>query len=130
MPFLKLNRPVLAVIALSLAVVGVPARAAGAQRSDFDGDGKSDILWRHSSGTVAIWLMDGTQIIGGGQVATVDLDWQIVGVGDYNVDGRTDILWRNSTGSLTIWLMDGTSVIGGSAIRTATSNTFVFSNMT
>ena len=26
---------------------------------DFDGDGKSDILWQGTDGTPAIWLMDG-----------------------------------------------------------------------
>ena len=28
---------------------------------DFNGDGKADILWRHASGLVAIWLMNGTE---------------------------------------------------------------------
>ncbi len=33
---------------------------------DFDGDGKSDILWRNSRpGEVAIWLMNGTSIASG-----------------------------------------------------------------
>jgi len=27
---------------------------------DFDGDGKSDILWQNNSGQAAVWLMDGT----------------------------------------------------------------------
>ena len=27
---------------------------------DFNGDGKSDILWQGSDGTPAIWMMDGT----------------------------------------------------------------------
>jgi hypothetical protein len=29
---------------------------------DYDGDGKSDILWRHDNGGLAIWEMEGTQI--------------------------------------------------------------------
>src|SRR5262249_54802271 len=33
---------------------------------DFNGDGKSDILWRHSSGTVCIWLMDGVSLYSAG----------------------------------------------------------------
>ena len=36
------------------------SRAAG----DFNGDGKSDILWQNDNGTPAIWLMDGTNPIG------------------------------------------------------------------
>ena len=38
----------------------------------------TDILWRHSSGQNYLWLMNGTEIIGGGPVATVDPAWQIV----------------------------------------------------
>jgi hypothetical protein len=29
---------------------------------DFDGDGKGDLLWRHASGALYIWLMDGTTV--------------------------------------------------------------------
>ena len=46
---------------------------------DLDGDGKADILWRHDpTGTVAVWLMNGTQIQGSGVPGVVaDLGWQI-----------------------------------------------------
>ena len=27
--------------------------------TDFDGDGKADILWQHGSGMVAVWLVSG-----------------------------------------------------------------------
>ena len=36
---------------------------------DFDGDGRSDLLWRHDGGPVAIWLMDGAQALGGSEQA-------------------------------------------------------------
>ena len=37
---------------------------------DFDGDGKFDLLWRDTSGDMAIWFMNGAQIaVGRG-------DWQ------------------------------------------------------
>jgi hypothetical protein len=29
---------------------------------DFDGDGKSDLLWQHTDGTTEIWLMDGLSV--------------------------------------------------------------------
>jgi hypothetical protein len=29
-------------------------------KSDFNGDGKADVLWQNSSGARAIWLMNGT----------------------------------------------------------------------
>jgi len=31
---------------------------------DFDGNGKADLLWRDSAGNVAMWLMDGPNVIG------------------------------------------------------------------
>ena len=33
---------------------------------DFNGDGNADILWQNDDGTPAIWLMNGTSLIGGG----------------------------------------------------------------
>ena len=32
---------------------------------DFNGDGKSDILWQNDNGAPAIWLMDGFAQLGG-----------------------------------------------------------------
>jgi hypothetical protein len=49
------------------------------QTGDFDGDGKSDILWHDTGGGVALWLMNGatvTSVLGAGSVTT---DWQIQG---------------------------------------------------
>ena len=65
---------------------------------DFDGDGKSDILWRNSTtGQVYLWFMNGTTITSSGSVTYVSSDWVIQGVGDYDGSGRAGILWRNST---------------------------------
>ncbi len=50
-----------------------------ADTADFDGDGNSDILWRHdTSGAVFVWLINGTAKTSGGSPGTVaDLNWQI-----------------------------------------------------
>jgi hypothetical protein len=50
-----------------------------AQIGDFNGDGKSDLLWRQSgSGTLAEWLMDGSQITSSQSIAaTPDNTWQV-----------------------------------------------------
>ena len=47
---------------------------------DFDGDGKGDILWRDTSGNTAIWLMNGTMILGAPFVGVVSTDWTIQGL--------------------------------------------------
>jgi hypothetical protein len=48
---------------------------------DFDGDGKSGVLWRHDSGQVYFWEMDGLGVKteGGVAHAPVPADWHIQG---------------------------------------------------
>jgi hypothetical protein len=81
---------------------------------DFDGDGKSDIVWRNSSsGQNYIWPMNGTAIKPTeGYIRTVaDLAWRIVAIGDYDGDGKSDLLWRNSSsGETYLYPMDGTTI--------------------
>jgi len=75
--------------------------------NDFNGDGRSDVLWHSSTGRVTDWL---GQANGGfvGNFSNADgqagTDWHIVGTGDFNGDTRDDVLWRNDDGSLTDWL--------------------------
>ncbi len=75
---------------------------------DFNADGKTDMLWRKSDGTVAMWLMNGTTPTTRTVIGTIGTAWQIAGSGDFNGDGKADILWRKSDGTLAMWLMNGT----------------------
>ena len=74
---------------------------------DFNGDGRDDVLWRHTSGIVTNWL---GQANGGfaGNAANVFVNpgagWSVFGTDDYNGDGRDDVLWRNTNGDVTNWL--------------------------
>jgi hypothetical protein len=80
---------------------------------DFDGDGKSDILWRNSAtGENYIYIMSGLAIVNEGYLRTVaDQDWQVAGIGDFDGDGKDDILWRNNvTGANYLYPMDGLTV--------------------
>jgi hypothetical protein len=57
----------------------VPSSYHIAGTGDFDGNGRSDILWRNDNGSVAIW--DNGQAAGGHVVANagvVTSDWHIV----------------------------------------------------
>jgi hypothetical protein len=81
--------------------------------SDFNGDGKSDILWQNIDGEADIWLMNGTSVIGGGSLGSPEPSWHVIGAGDYYGNGYSDILWQNTSGEVVIWEMKGTSVIGG-----------------
>src|SRR5439155_1096338 len=80
---------------------------------DFDGDCKSDILWRNSAtGKDYLWLMNGLTIVSQGSLNTVDDQaWQVQGIGDFDGDGKADILWRNaSTGENYLYLMNGWTI--------------------
>ena len=48
--------------------------------ADFNGDGKSDILWQGSNGTPAIWLMDGSNVTSFGAAGSFNpgTDWHII----------------------------------------------------
>jgi len=90
---------------------------------DFDGDGKADVLWRQSSGALAMWDMNGATVTSSntvtyqGNALTPDASWSVAGVGDFNGDGNADLLWRQgSTGTLAMWLMNGSNVSSSSAI--------------
>ena len=76
-------------------------------RNDFNGDGRSDILWRASSGVVTDWLGSANGDFGSNWAnvsVNVPINWTMVGTGDFNGDNRSDILWRDDKGLVTDWL--------------------------
>ena len=89
---------------------------------DFDGEGRSDILWRNTTtGENYLYPMNGTAILGteGYLRTVVDLNWKVAGTGDFDGDGNADILWRNSaTGENYAYLMDGTTIAAEGYLRT------------
>lgn len=51
---------------------------AGSNRSDFNGDGKADILWQNTStGQRIIWLMNGTSLQSSVNLGTLGTSWSI-----------------------------------------------------
>jgi hypothetical protein len=83
---------------------------------DFNKDGRGDILWRATDGSVLLWILDGNlpmplqaaRNIGTSQ-PKLGPEWVIAGVGDFNTDGYSDILWFNTTTRMVkIWLIDWT----------------------
>jgi len=87
------------------------------QHDDFNGDGKSDILWQNTSGQAGIWEMNGTNMIGAAQVGSnPGTSWQVKASGDFNGDGFADILWQNTNGQAGIWEMNGTNIIGAAQV--------------
>ena len=66
-------------------------------RSDFDGDGRSDVLWRNiDNGYTSNWLGTESGAFFVNDANALD-PWAIgnlAAVGDFNGDGRADTLWR------------------------------------
>ena len=87
--------------------------------SDFDGDGKNDILVQDSVlGIVEAWFLDngivkGTRILSD----SLDTNWTLAGRGDFNGDNKPDLVWQHKTdGTVTLWYMDGTTRIGSANV--------------
>ena len=78
--------------------LGPSARWTVQAVGDFNGDGKADILWRHSLGLLDLWLMNGPSVVGQGPLGAAGPEWAIQGIGDFNGDAKADILWRHSSG--------------------------------
>ena len=74
----------------------------GRLNNDYNGDGKSDVFWRHSqTNSNSIWLAG---VPTGAINSTAGTGWQVVGTGDFNGDGKSDLFWRHQQlGLNSIW---------------------------
>jgi FG-GAP-like repeat len=87
--------------------------------ADFNGDGKADILWRHTDGRVAAWLMNGLVSTGGAIFMSAGSGWTVTHTADLNGDGKADILWRHTDGRVAVWIMDGLGATSGAILLAA-----------
>jgi hypothetical protein len=74
---------------------------------DFNGDGRTDVLWQNDDGTMRDWLgqPDGSLVDNVVHFnVNPGLSWHVAGTGDFNGDGMTDVLWQNDSGLVTEWL--------------------------
>src|SRR5438094_3212094 len=111
---------------LAAAALGVQCAWAATPCApmDFDGDCRSDILWRNAAtGSYVIYFMNGLSIVSAPTVDTVtDQAWQIQGIGDFDGDGKADILWRNAlTGDDYVYLMNGVPIAAQNSVDTVAS---------
>ncbi len=75
--------------------------------ADFDGDGRSDVVWQNTAtGESFIWTRVGLNGRKSTSLGVTALDWHVAGTGDFDGDGETDLLWQNTTtGEYGVWLM-------------------------
>ena len=77
---------------------------------DLNGDGKDDVLLRHTDSRWYYYPMDGRRFLTderGYAGLTRNLAWQVAGIGDLNGDGRDDVLLRHMDSRWYYYPMDG-----------------------
>ena len=79
---------------------------------DYNGDGRSDVLFRNLDGSVAQWQMNGTTIASDAVLpSNPGTGWKTAGIGDFNGDGKADVLYRNDDGRVAQWQMNGNTIV-------------------
>jgi uncharacterized protein (DUF1800 family) len=90
-----------------------------AARSDFNADGKVDLVVRSSAnGQIAGYAMDGLAISAANALIGPG-NWTATHTADLNGDGKADILWRNTDGTVATWLMNGLASTGNAVLMAA-----------
>jgi hypothetical protein len=72
------------------------------------------ILWQNTStGSIGLWLMQGTNVTATQFLGQFDPSWKIAGIGHFNGNGPNDILWYNAQlGLVGVWTMNETTPTG------------------
>jgi hypothetical protein len=84
------------------AAVGGPITLSGAgtgPRGDFDGNGKPDLIWQHTDGSVVLWYMggaDGSLYLMSRTLAGPSAVWRVVAVADLDGNGKPDLIWQHT----------------------------------
>ncbi|SFK68449.1 M10 family metallopeptidase C-terminal domain-containing protein [Caulobacter sp. UNC279MFTsu5.1] len=99
---------------VSLTFLAPVIHAANHFDVDFNGDGFSDLAWRHADGAFSTWTLGyptpGARLATTSNVfvtGAVDKGWRLEATEDFNGDHATDLLWRNASGTFTIWSSTG-----------------------
>lgn len=100
-------------VTVTVAQAGTASGTSGPLRwsSDFDGDGRNDILVQDATtGAVEAWFLDGAAVKGMQALSdTPGGGWRLAGRGDFNADGKPDLVWQHRVdGQVSLWYMDGT----------------------
>jgi RHS repeat-associated protein len=78
--------------------------------ADFNGDGKADILIRHTDATEAILIMNGSAVTSATYLLRAGSTARSTHTGDFNGDGKADIILTYTDGTALTLLMNGATV--------------------
>jgi len=82
--------------------------------ADLDGDGKGDVVWRGTDGTIYGWLMNGGTIASQGVIGNPGTQWVIADLADMDGDSKADIVFRNvNDGGIYVYFMNGLAMASG-----------------
>lgn len=108
----SLDRTMLDMLGFGSATISVAAGSV----SDFDGDGRSDVLWHdNANGDTGYWTTDSNGAVTGlhdyGSGSTA---YAVVGVGDFDGDGKAEALWYSAANADTgYWTTDANGTVTG-----------------
>jgi FG-GAP-like repeat len=103
---------------VDLGNVGVNVVSVLDPPDDTNGDHTTDVVWRENTGRVALWEMQGVNILDNEFVADVATHWRIIDAdSDFDGDGNSDILWQENTGTLVLWTMDGPTILSNTVVN-------------
>jgi hypothetical protein len=86
--------------------------------ADFDGDGRPDLLFQHTDGSLAVWKLNGVTMASSSLLtpSSAGPGWNAVAVGDFNKNAKPDILFQHTDGTLAVWFMDGLNLASVSTL--------------
>ena len=88
---------------------------------DFAGNGSSALLWRDTSGNLAMWQMKGPAIQGVTTYDPVPSTFQVAGTGEFSANGMGDILFEDNQNNLFISFMNGSAITSTQFLATLPS---------
>ena len=86
--------------------------------TDFNGDGKSDIVFERGAGTRWLYRMNGAVVQSTAPLPGAAPGWSLAGMGDFDGNNSVDLLWRNDAAPAQHWiyLMANQTIIGSAPL--------------